>query len=159
MTQEEKDLLLTDLSARVRYGVKFRYHMEGDNSHKEGFYVATIDSIGDDTVEFTYEEEGGWIRDWSCPIQEVRPFLRPLSDITEEEKKELDKYYLCIIVGNHITLKYHSEGYWDHDTEVEFKDYLWLEDWLNSHYFDYRGLIEMDLAEKVGKEKYKERYD
>ena len=154
MTQEEKDLLIKDLSARVRHGVKFLYHMEGDNNHKEGVYVATIDSINTDTVDFIYEEESGWLRDWCCPIEEVRPFLRPLSDITEEEEKELDKHYLCTIIGNHITLRYHSDGYWDNDTEVELKDYLWLEDWLNSHYFDYRDLIELDLAEKVGKEKY-----
>ena len=128
MTQEERQLLLRDLCARLPYGIKFPYHMNGDNSHKECNCIATIDGINDDIVEFTYEENGV-TRDWSCPISEVKPYLRSMGSMTEEEYQEF----------GYDVLRY---------TPREF-------DWLNAHHFDYRGMIEKGLALEASADMYK----
>ena len=137
MTQEEKQLLLKDLCARLPYGVICRQTLISDNYTVDiPLQGASIDLLNIDMEEI-----------------EIKPYLRPLSSMTEDEKNELNKHYLCITIGDHIILKYHSEGYWDNDTETEFKDYLWLENWFNEHHFDYRidpstgkTLIESNLA-------------
>ena len=60
---------------------------------------------------------------FKCDRIEIEPYLRPMSSMTEEEKYEFDSYHNMF-----------------NNNPVE------LIDWLNSHYFDYRGLIEKDLA-------------
>ena len=62
------------------------------------------------------------------------------------EKKELSINYRWKISCGQIEIRYHSEGYWDDDTSCSTNEYLKLIDWLNSHHFDYRGLIEKGLA-------------
>ena len=137
MTNEEKQLLFIDLCARLPYGIKFPYHIDEDNNHRECDCVATIDTINEDTIEFTYYENGT-IRDWSCSIKEVKPYLRPLSSMSDEERKEYKSF---------IFTQYHE---WDgHGTST---DYVETDDveryftWLNKKGFDYRGLIPMGLA-------------
>lgn len=58
-------------------------------------------------------------------INNCRLYLRPMSSMTEEEEKEFQE----------IKLSYH----FDEDGYILF-------DWLNAHHFDYRGLIERNLA-------------
>jgi len=108
MTQQDKDLLLRDLSARLPYGVKININGEED----------TLLELGVDT---------GWINA-SYDIDDVRPYLRSLSNMTEEEYEE---YYNISYGMNNIGSKY---KYYD------------LCDWFNKHHFDYRGLIEKGLA-------------
>lgn len=144
MTQEDKQLLFIDLCFKFPYGIKFPYHKEEDCNHRECDCIATIDTITEETVEFTYDENGR-IRDWSCLLSEVKPYLRPLSSMTEEERKEINKSYNFSDFGS-ITIRYHMEGWWDNDTECSLKDYVYLINWLNKHHFDYQGLIEKGLA-------------
>ena len=60
-------------------------------------------------------------------IDNVRPYLFPLSSITEEQKKEYQ----------YITER------WMNDPVYSISDSI---DWLNKNHFDYRGLIEKGLA-------------
>ena len=108
MTQEEKNLLLRDLLARLPYGVKVLYENK----------VFSIDYIS-----AIYEEIKLNIPDnYTIDISDVKPYLFPLSSMTEEQK----------------------DFYWNHS--IDFGD-AWTEvDWLNAHHFDYRGLIEKGLA-------------
>lgn len=137
MTNEKRQLLIKDLCARLPYGVKFPYHMEEDSNHRECDCIATINSISEDMVEFTYLENGR-PRDWSCCIPCVKPYLRPMSSMTEEEKEE----FLKLADGD------------DDDFEdiVNYPNVFGLTvsietfDWLNAHHFDYRGLIKKRLA-------------
>lgn len=101
MTQEEKELLLKDLCARLPYEVKININGEED----------TLLELGVDT---------GWVNA-SYDIEDVKPYLRPMSSMTEEEFNE-----------------YESIKGWKKEYE--------LIDWLNAHHFDYRGLIERGLA-------------
>lgn len=124
MTQEEKQLLLKDLSCRIPYGVIVNV----DENHK-----VMMESVN------WYEEVS--VDDGSndlYTISQVRPYLRPLSSMTPEEKK-------------YIKYKW---GYSEWDTLNDFINYTLIDtcdaesfiDWLNSKHFDYRGLIEKGLA-------------
>ena len=128
MTQENKELLLRDLSARLPYGIKV--HIKGEyHKHHE---VEEID-ISDECVRYfenfhLYEEE----------ITNCRLYLRPMSSMTEEEKM----HFWCL---NH-----------NPNTGVDFMTHApELIDWLNKNHFDYRGLIEKGLALEAPSGMYK----
>jgi hypothetical protein len=76
MTQEEKDLLLKDLCARLPYGVKVQHqHQEYLNE------VQTIEIISKKYGEIETESVLGFVDDF-------KPYLFPLSSMTEEQEKE-----------------------------------------------------------------------
>ena len=132
MTPEEKDLLLKDLCARLPYMTKVRRYR----------YTTPIDSI--QSVELLGL---GWLEELYGEEAEFKPYLFPLSSMTEEQKKEISKRYkLHTYYGLCIEITNHSEGYWDDDNSCNLQDYLWLVDWFNKNHFDYRGLIEKGLA-------------
>ena len=130
MKKEDKELLLRDLCARLPYGVRIHIdfneigHIVGDAT------LNTITSITGQIFGFTDFEQDFKNGD-CCPVsgfgsnkllhlEEFKPYLRPMSSMTEEEYKEF----------GYDVLRY---------TPREF-------DWLNKHHFDYRGLIEKGLA-------------
>ena len=138
MTQEEKDLLIVDLCGRLHYDVICK--MSRDKEFPQENSIIEVLSISG------YE---AFVNTMNCSATTpffVKPYLRPMSSMTEEEKKELQQKYIVHFSSENIKLRYHSEGYWDNDLETSFNDYLWLEDWLNSHHFDYRCLIPRGLA-------------
>ena len=120
MTQEEKELLFKDLCARLPYGVLYK-HFTWNDKCGEIYIAARIYSINTDGyVKNCYDDE-------TVYIDNVRPYLFPLSSMTEEQKKEYQ----------YITER------WMNDPTYSISDSI---DWLNKHHFDYRGLIEKGLA-------------
>jgi hypothetical protein len=121
MTQEEKQLLLRDLYARLPYGVEIQV--------KEW---TTLDT----------ELKIGHIQRLQNDDIELKPYLRPMSSMTEEEKEEY-----CNLQAKFL---------WS--SQYPVTDAYELFDWLNIHHFDYRGLIEKGLAIEVTEENnpYKE---
>ena len=121
MTQEEeKNLLLKDLCSRLPYGVRYR-HFTWNDEYGEIYIAARIYSINTDGyVKNCHDDE-------TVYIDNVRPYLFPLSSMTEEQKKEYQ----------YITER------WMYDPVYSISDSI---DWLNKHHFDYRGLIEKGLA-------------
>ena len=156
MTQEEKQLLLVDLCARLPYKVQCEGFYEEDASYKSPFgslekvidQMENIEHVGFDDGEI-YVVIGGF----QCELCDVKPYLRPMSSMTEEEKNELytaiDWYGEIGETGNVYT-KGQEKVY--RETFYEYTD------WLNAHHFDYRGLIPMGLAIAVTEENnpYKE---
>ena len=130
MTQEEeKDLLLKDLCARLPYGVRYR-HFTWNDEFGEIYIAARIYSINTDGyVKNCYDDE-------TVYIDNVRPYLFPLSSMTEEQKNEYQ----------YITER------WMNDPVYSVSDSI---DWLNKHHFDYRGLIDKGLALEAPEEMYK----
>lgn len=122
MTQEEKDLLLKDLSARLPYGV----------------YVQIVDRVG---FTHTLVELKPEVIQKMWSYKSIKPYLRPMDSMTEEEKKEYQS--LCVIYGDHDADD--NVTYYYFDTVESF-------DWLNKNMFDYRDLIPKDLAIEVTKE-------
>ena len=106
MTQENAKLIAQELGSRLSYGVKIRVNDK----------IETVEGINilDNIVEFgTY---------MACDIDEVKPYLFPLSSMTWEQRCQYRE-----IIASSLN---HYEVY----------------DWLNKNHFDYRGLIEKGLA-------------
>lgn len=116
MTKEDKELLLKDLCARIPYGVKGCCEGETFRTTPLHWYV-------EHTLEYSVN--------YMVIKNEWRPYLFPLSSMTEEQKEEY--YYNCNVGINRLG----EEVYYDCDESI---------DWLNAHHFDYRGLIPKGLA-------------
>lgn len=130
---EEKELVLKDLLGRVLYGVKVDYH---GNIFTLGYnlYLNNGD-VAFENYPMLYSLDG---------IEYIKPYLRPLSSMTEEEENE---YRMFIDYSyNDFTSESFPCVYVD-----KINDYL---DWLNKHHFDYRGLIEKGLALKASEDMY-----
>ena len=116
MTQEDKDLLLKDLSTRLFYGVKVEY----ENKTCDLEYVCPM-----------YEEVKLDIPEtWTLNIEEVKLYLFPMSSMTEEQKNEHDTLVLNInfIESGRKTV-----------VRMLFEFYL-------KNHIDYNGLIPKGLA-------------
>ena len=116
MTQEQKDLLLKDLSARLSYGVIC-------NTSKGNGHLCSINQtiFG---VEYGINIKATE-RDYFDNEEIIKPYLFPMSNMTEEQYKE----YLEL----------------EHSGNMEHLSLPLLE-WLNKNHFDYRDLIEKGLA-------------
>lgn len=112
MTQEERELLLKDLCARLPYNVKVKHLLDTYPSD-----LLCIDAEKNVVYVNHYGSEGKY------KIECIRPYLRPMFSMTEDEEKQFQDVNL-------YELPYMVEGL----------------DWLNAHHFDYRGLINDGLA-------------
>lgn len=138
MKQEDKDLLLKDLCARLPYGVMADYE-------NHTYVINEIDPACKDIDYITVriQDVERLMCAESVMIENIKIYLRPLSSMTEEESKEYRKTQITKWVKS-VDCTY--GGYYEHrDT---FKTF----DWLNAHHFDYRGLIEKGLAIEVTEE-------
>ena len=106
MTREEKSLLLQDLCARLPYGVcvHIRY------------------KTGEPCYEKLTARDIQWFID--SKIEDIKPYLRPMSSMTEEEKVELWELLKNLGMTSDVKRLY----------------------WLLAHHFDIRNLIEKGLA-------------
>lgn len=125
MEKEEKELLLRDLSARLPYGVKccFRYSIKSKILREADNFVLTP-TLYDIFTCKRFEEDY------------IKPYLRPMSSMTEEEMSELSNLNSGLVFRKNIIKNIILDVYYKTDAI----------DWLNAHHFDYRGLIEKGLA-------------
>ena len=114
MTQNEKDLLLKDLCARLPYNIK----VYDNNGNFNTSYVNLLHISGKVSEAFV----GNGMQCRIVPIDEIRPYLFPLSSMTEEQKEDMIKSSCGIGSDKNVF------------------------DWYNKNHFDYRGLIPMGLA-------------
>ena len=86
MTQKEKDLLIKDLCSRLPYGVKVhaKYTDLGETIEVDGI-VKMIDADGVVGIEVMYDTGSAWTY---VQIDDVEPYLFPMSSMTEEQDKE-----------------------------------------------------------------------
>lgn len=129
MTQEGKELLLKDICGRLTYGVKVQY--EGWDSDHGCEFNTVEDLIGiDDKFIYTLwrgERDKHSIVE-PLSIMDYKPYLRPLSSMTDEEREEYSEF-IAEIYGC-----------------AYFIDPISQMDWLDKNMFDYRGLIPKGLA-------------
>lgn len=128
MTQEDKNLLLKDLCARLPYDVKGIITFNGDKD------IFTIIGISNILVLSNTE---------CCHIEDFKPYLRSLSNMTKEEEKEYAE----------IVVKSQNSTYENNESATTI-----VNDWYLSKGFDVRGLIPKGLALEVTEENnpYKE---
>ncbi len=132
MTQKEKILLLQDLCARLPYDVKCCYDILSGEIKIDTLICINKVIIGQGIYWDFYFENC----DEDIPLETVKPYLRPLSSMTEEEKKEYGK--VCEL-DTEILANHTMNG-------EPFPALYNSQDWLNKNMFDYRGLIPMGLA-------------
>lgn len=125
MTQEDKELLIKDLCARLPYGVVIHFDEKTDQ---------------DDERLYGMRENGGklLIND-AFYIEEIKPFLFPLSSMTKEQK-EFIKNRFCY----DWDIDDHPYSLWAYCIEIGDADELI--DFFHKNHFDYRCLIEKGLA-------------
>lgn len=138
MTQEEKQLLWKDLCARLPYRVRCKCINGlggGETDHGVLKYIGNCNGV----ISNYYEDipiDSGCVNNVFYPIENIKPYLRPMSSMTESEMEELRE--LCGgIVWKKDTLRDEVlDIYYRHDAL----------DWLLKHHFDTCGLIGMGLA-------------
>ena len=145
MTQKDKDLLLKDLSARLPYGVKIHINSPIEEQNSMELFDVNLDSehIGVGNEKWVFRAIP--IIDEEDETKVIKPYLRPLSSMTDEEREEYRKFSYYGAAG----VRPYTHG--DFVAVPSFEKM----DWLNAHHFDYRGLIEKDLALKAPEGMYK----
>lgn len=153
MSEKEKQLLLKDLCARLPYGVKVS--ITAHNLDYEKDFGKTI--IADLTGIHTSKDDEGTIHTCliTCydkfktqgnDIDTIKPYLRPMSSMTVEEKKEYNK------TRDRIAVQWDDYG---NPIGFEFVITFRTIDYLLQHHFDYRGLIWKGLALEAPEGMYK----
>ncbi len=141
MKEENKKLLLKDLSARAPYGVKVS--LQTCKRELTGVLDAVypsderviVDNLSEAIAPINVRT-GGFL----VERDNVKPYLRPMSSMTEEENKQRKEF--GILLWSDSNGKRGFDGFGN----ISGEDMLKAIDWLNVHHFDYRGLIEKGLA-------------
>ena len=138
MTQEDKELLLKDLCARLHYGVKCNVPYLKDIRA-----LACIQYDAENTLFDFWDNNESYCR-LQLFLSEFKPYLLPLSSMTEEQYNEMEKIVSDDYLENIQITKEMREKV---DFITHFPIYCPnVIDWFNKNYFDYRGLIEKGLA-------------
>ena len=120
MTKEHNELLLIDICARLPYKVKISIPELFTNKEQ----TETLNEIFNGK-DYLYR-----VNDSGILIEYIKPYLFPLSSMTEEQKMFLKQQNWYIAISTSGTVETTIKGI----------------DWLNKNHFDYRGLIESGLA-------------
>ena len=128
MTDEERKLMEADLCGRIPYGVKVHVYGGSDS------ILASVDwwdevALKDGTTTL-------------YPLEDVKPYLRPMSDMTDEERDAFRN--LGGVMSHNV----------NNDTWALCAFSPEAYDWLNKYHFDYRNLIPKGLALVGTKEMY-----
>jgi len=150
MTQEDKGLLLKDLCARLPFGIYVKDIRQRTKVCKiyelkpSHIYCLTLIPISD---SYYYQA-------YSCDIDSVRPYLRPISSMTEDEKREIYDWLVENDVDWFDFIKLRLD-----EILISFDSSWLLVNWLNAHHFDYRGLIERGIAIEAPEEMYNSKIE
>ena len=130
MTQEDRELLLKDLAARLPYGVSVHIRYK----------------TGEPCYGKLTPKDIQWFID--SKIENIKPYLRQMSSMTEEELYEVQE-----ILGKDIEIHNGFINIIDSlRKKISFLELQAVFDWLNAHHFDYSRLIDKWLAIEVTKE-------
>ena len=126
MTQEDKILLLKDLCSRLPYYPKCKMidELRVVNNEKDSSYISTL--FPKHIELFSYHNNFT-----------IKPYLRPMSSMTEEEKHKLLKFGAITCLENGEVIDVSCVG---------FERHADVQDYLNTCHFDYRSLIPMGIA-------------
>ena len=139
MKQEDKELLFKDLCARIPYKLMVKYAIPNllisIKNDRDGIKVITEGTYGEHTFD----------------IEDVKPYLRPLTSLTKEERQEIG-----VVIQKDCPAPYgeiKQEGT-DNLLMASTIGATNLIDWFNANHFDYRGLIEKGLALEAPEDMY-----
>ena len=124
MKQEEKELLLKDLCGRLPYGVKVNNEIQGD-FNIYGF----CENLVFGRTEVCHVDFN---------IENIKPYLFPLSSISKEQQDELDS--LGIGYGEYA---FHDDIY---GRGIGVDEVYKFYEWCYKNHIDFLGLIDMGIA-------------
>lgn len=130
MTQEDKELLLKDISTRLPYRVKMECKWKTPSPNRTYGMMCELDSFLLDQI---YN-----MNDSDVPFDEFKPYLFPMSSMTEEQKEEY--YYIVNYISPDDTENL-PEGEFVYVNQIEQ-----LLHFYHINHLDYRGLIPKGLA-------------
>lgn len=143
MEKEDRNIFIRDLCCRIPYGVLVKYKpmsfIKGKDSEWVDIPLCSVDvvqntfSVGD---RFSETIDARLFNRFGNPF--IKPYLRPLSSMTEEEKREFQKVYIESIDIDNVSSS------------------CLCADWFYRKHFDVRGFIEKGWALKATIEFYKE---
>ena len=140
MTQEDKELLLKDLSGRLPYGVMCNIGLKYPLQLQRIF----VDKL--DGILLDFYEDGN---DYQVYLSEVKPYLRPLSSMTGEEKEKLKNISDAEEVTSNSICYLEGDTLEDYMSEIPFILCYNIVAWLLENHFDFMGLIPRGLAIEV----------
>lgn len=138
MTQNEKDILLKDLCARLSCGVKVAFLNEDLTHHSEPKTLIGIECINNLNYSRLEDEDGN-----TTIVEFVKPYLFPISSMTEEQYYELQNCSSDDCLEHMEVVKTLRDC--TNFTHWPLYEYRVI-DWFHKNHFDYRGLIEKGLA-------------
>lgn len=145
MTQENKDLLIKDLCARLPYGAKVKFRVN-DVIAIEDNITYVVDGeysyITDGKSYLTLDIIKALFKNW---LDEIKPYLFPLSSMSEDQKYEFYLKFIAKDCDFDYFKFYLDNGKW-HKLITSLLAVEEIIDWLHKNHFDYRGLIPMGLA-------------
>lgn len=130
MKDKEKQLLIKGICEMLPYRVRGKFPFSPDTVEIIGH---TIPYDG----EVFYRTDGNYV-DWE-KVEKLKPYLRPVSSMTEEEREELGELLKGYLYRGVPTEEFVSR----------------MEEFYNSHHLDFRGLIPMGLALEAPEDMYK----
>ena len=148
MKKEDKELLFQDLCGRLPYGVKIDviYSKDSGSSLRASLCFEGINILNTDILGIFLQSE-----------IYIKPYLFPLSSMTEEQKKEFKEISKCKYeIGNYGG--FDSEGVYlieigryeyEYDINTAIEEFYFnheIINWLNKNHFDYRDMIGKGLA-------------
>lgn len=134
MTEEQTKLLLKDLSARLPYDVKLQISSWDDTNMEYVDKSDTLYYISSDNHIRTSSEDQDYY------IDEVKPYLFPMSSMTDEQKEYING---CWGINDEFNFEINPDWGEYSISYIEAQEYI---EWLKENHFDYRRLIEKGLA-------------
>lgn len=149
MAPEEKRLLIKVLCEMFPYGVNILADIDKEfDGGAIGELLGIVPHTGIEGELLFYQK--GCLTPLS--IEEIRPYLRPMSSMTEEEKKELKHEHIKDekLYAECLTKTANGDDSMRGKVIPHF-----AADWCNKNHFDFRGLIPMGLALEAPEDMYK----
>ena len=136
MTQEQKDLLLKDLCARLPYGVKCEI-----KGYKEVYTLNRIEIDYENGHLFDFKEQKNGFN-MQVYSSEVKPYLFPMSSMTKKQESEYDDLDFNPLYD---AMEHKYNGIEEY-MQLISKSKIDPIQWCYKNHFDCRGLIEKGLA-------------
>lgn len=147
MKQEDRELLLKDLSARLPYGAKCK-----DLVTNKDITLVGINCIysNDNPMIISIEGTG------DTYLYDIKLYLRPMSSMTDEECEELHK----LVCPNNVGASFDIDAFYFleadcHSHSISYTFMSKVIEFMLQHHLDYRGLIRQGLALEATEDMYK----
>ena len=142
MTENEKKKVIFDLSSRLMYKPKLDFYCSADNKH----YVCTLLGIEPESEKPIIAKVD--IGSFKLGQDNIKPYLRPMASMTDEEKQELSK-----MIEPEPEIMHYDCYEWNGASQIRggiFQISIYemrnVVKFYIEHYLDYNELIEQGLA-------------